>query len=209
MHEQEADPIFRKAHFRQARCLFELGSSVLALAALDTYRDLVKGKVDEMEPVLRAKIMQGILEAKQSVESDKSLRPLRYEIFVDGQDKPLVKHTTVPSDLCCRIPPRDRGTAFLVRLMDTYEAPILNSFQPGDRKCWNCGKTATALAHTPRLHLHLPSEEGGPLVRDYVRPICARHSECDGLAKDGTKLVNGSMNGDAAFRVTNGYGFLT
>jgi len=56
--------------------LFELGSTILALAALDTYRDSVKGKGNEMEPVLRAKVMQGILKAKQTVEYDKSLRPL-------------------------------------------------------------------------------------------------------------------------------------
>ena len=33
-----------------------------------------------------------------------------------AHDEPFVKHTTVPSDLCCRIPPRDRGISFVVGL---------------------------------------------------------------------------------------------
>ena len=191
MHEQDTDPIFPKAHFRKARCLFELGSAILALQSLDTYSDLVKGEVDEMEPPLRAKIMQGILEAKQSVESDQNIRPLRYEILIEGHDKPLVEHATVPSGLCCRIPPRDRGIAFLVGLMETHEASILDS-QPGGCKCWNCGKPAVALAHTPRLFLYFSPEEGGPLVRDHVHPICAKGEECEMLAQkkmEGTLIV--------------------
>jgi hypothetical protein len=182
MHEQESDPIFRKAHFRKARCLSEVGSAILALGALNAYRDLVKGKVDDMEPPLREKIIQRIQEAKDSVESDRKTRPVRYEIRLNGHDKPFVKHTTVPSDLCCRIPPRDRGIPFLVGLMDTHEASILNS-QPGGLKCWNCRKLATSLAHAPKLQLYLPAEEGGPLVKDHVHPICAKGGECESLVK--------------------------
>jgi len=210
-HEQEADPIFHKAHFRKARCLFELRSAILALESLNAYRDLVKGKVDDMEPPLRAKILQRIAEAKQSVESDQDTRPLRYEILVDGHDEPFVKYSTVPSDLCCRIPPRDRGIAFLVGLEVAHEASILNS-QAGGCRCWNCPKPATTLAHTPRLYLGLPPEEGGPLVRDYVHPICTRAGKCEILAKkkmEGTRLVNVvPMDTDTTFRIKNGYEFL-
>ena len=106
-HEQEADPIFQKAHFRKARCLYEVGSATLALDALNAYRDLAKGKVDVMEPQLRAKIAQRLQQVELSVESDRNMRPVRYEIRLDGHDTPFVKHATVPSDLCCRIPPRD------------------------------------------------------------------------------------------------------
>ena len=214
-HEQVADPIFQKAHFRKARCLFELGSAVLALDSLNTYRDLAKGIVDDMEPPLREKILQRVVETKQSVESDQNIRSVRYEIHLDGHDKPIVKRTTVPSDLCCRIPPRDRGIAFVVGLMETHEASILNS-QPGGCKCWNCGKLATSLAHTLRLHLELPPEEGGPLVQDYVHPICAKYGECEILANkkmEGTTFGSRSrndlsMDNYAVFRAVNGYGSL-
>ena len=212
-HEQEADPIFQKAHFRKARCLFELGSAVLALDSLNAYRDLVKGKVDDMEPPLREKIILHIAEAKKSVESDQNIRPVRYEIYLDGRDEPFIKHSTVPSDLCHRIPPRDRGIAFIVGLTSAHEASILNS-QPGGYECWNCGKPATSLAHTPRLHLELPPEEGGPLVLDYVHPICTRYSECDTLAAkkmDGSSFGSRSrevlsMDNYAVYSAINGYG---
>ena len=180
-HEQEADPIFQKAHFRKAQCLLEIGSVMRALESLYAYKGLVKGKVDDMERPLREKIVRRILEVTHSVDSDQNMRPLRYEISIDGDDKHIVKHSTIPSDLCCRIPQRDRSIAFLVRLMETYEASILNS-QPGGRKCWNCDKIATSLAHTPKLQLYLIPEEGGPVVWDHVHPICAKDGECRLLA---------------------------
>ena len=152
----------------------------MALESLYAYRVLVKGKVDVMEPPLREKILQRVLEVTRSVDSDQNMRPVRYEISIEGDDKHIVKHSTIPSDLCCRIPHRDRSIAFLGGIMETYEASILNS-QPGGRKCWNCDKIATSLGHTPMLHL-VP-EEGVPFIYDHVHPICAKDGECRLLAK--------------------------
>jgi len=165
-----------------------------------------------MEPLLRAKILQRIAEVDQSVKSDQNTRSVCYEIHLDGHNKPLVKHTTIPSNLCHCIPPRDQGIAFVVGLMETYEASILNS-QPGGCKCWNCGKPATSLAHTMRLHLELPPEDGGPLVQDYVHPICAKHGECEILARkkmEGTSFGSRprdslSMDNYAVYSTINNY----
>ena len=53
--EREREPIFHKAHFRMARCLFELEKCEMALQELSTYTKPVKGRVDAAEP--RTKII--------------------------------------------------------------------------------------------------------------------------------------------------------
>lgn len=56
--DKQTDPILLKAHFRKARCLFELGQANEALKELNAYRDMANGKVDEAEARLRTNILQ-------------------------------------------------------------------------------------------------------------------------------------------------------
>jgi hypothetical protein len=178
--DEQTRPIFHKAHFRKARCLLELGRGAEALQELDIYRELVHGKVDDEEPRLRVKIQTLISDPSNKKSTTSNLRPFVYAAHVFGREAPIMLQCTAPAELFVPLPPREAAIGFLEKLVKEHDGFVMNS-NPEGWACWarGCSKPATSLTHTPTMCLHYSTEEGGPQIIDFVRPVCKRLGPCD------------------------------
>jgi len=182
----------QKAHYRLARCLFELGKLTDAMKEMDKYRDITGGHQAEAATSLRNKIIQATVarDGKVATElpSATNSRVLRYEVKVTGHPVSIVKNDIVPGSLCSMHPPEMPTKMFLAGLVKKYHDAIM---QEKNWTCWNCPRKAVSLVHTPASYLHLAE----PMVLDFAQPICVNGGECD---KEARKMMDEEMRFAAA-----------
>ena len=190
--EVGADRIAQKAHYRLARCLYEIGRLADALQALDVYQHIMDKNVpSEAESTLRSKILRAIVgrdenpsnpfPREEHTTSTSSLkRAFLYEVKVHDSiaaGYTISYHYDVPTILCTPNPPEVPTRLFLVQLVKKYHEDVMN------RKawvCWKCSAPAVSLVHTPASYLHMQQ----PIVVDYAQPVCQNGGICDRAARE-------------------------
>ncbi|TFK33160.1 hypothetical protein BDQ12DRAFT_691580 [Crucibulum laeve] len=171
---EDSRKITQKAHLRLARSLHQLGDLEEASSELDEFRSLNRGPVDP-ELSLRVQILQD--HATRNLEADAPYtRPMRYEVRVTGELRPLIIDEEVSSALCCVKPPEIPAEIFLMHVVNKYHDRIM---QLRPWTCWSCSSKAVNMIHTPASYLHLSV----PMIIDYVRPVCAHGERCGQQAR--------------------------
>lgn len=192
----EAQSVNQKAHFRFARCLFELKRFGEAIKEIDEYREVIGGRPTVAEKDLRSKILHAIMERDEGCGMPPTVHPptvpgrlLRYEVKVFNSTPTIILFDDIPGTLCSKNPPEIPSRLYAVELVTKYHNSIL---QQNEWLCWNCPAPAISLIHSPALYFHLPE----PKIVDYAQPICEDGGSCDISAR---KMMAETMRLTATF----------
>ncbi|KAF4622238.1 hypothetical protein D9613_009381 [Agrocybe pediades] len=163
--------LYAKAYYRLSRAFLEMGHAEEARRHFDNYVRMA-GATASNDPA--AKELQRKIHERAG-RSNPLMRPIMYQVRVltkEAGEEEFVKEEFVPAELCAADPPKDRTIELLKYLLRKYDKEVRDS-RPW--KCWNCGRPANSITHTPSSFLHHPV----PLVIDFSQPVCMNSGPCD------------------------------
>lgn len=178
-----------RAHFRLARCYFEMNSYDEAKAQMEDYDKSMDSTTISISQPAVTKLKRDINDKRNGIKnkgkkpqkskisptlSHKPPRPITYEakVLSSGRTSFFIREMA-PAFLCVRTPPQDEMQDFLLSIVERHYGDIFYS-RPS-WSCWICGDHSRTMLHLPAAYLHLPT----PLIVDLIRPVCGRSGVCD------------------------------
>lgn len=176
-----------RAHFRLARCYFELNSYDEAKAQMENYDKSMDSTTISISQPAVTKLKRDINDKRNEMKNKgkkpqmsltstppyKPPRRMTYEAKVLGPDSTSIFQTDVaPAYLCVRQPPERHMYDFMLSVVERHYDDIF--YARPFWSCWICGAHAQTMLHLPAAYLHLPS----PLIVDLIRPVCGRTGGC-------------------------------
>lgn len=110
--------------------------------------------------------------------------PIKYIVKVQGQaasdagDSVFFYDEFAPVEICDATHLTPQVAQFANDLVYKYYQEIMDK---KEWKCWNCGKDAVAMLHTPSGRLQ---DKKQPSVFDWAQPICETGGECETKGTD-------------------------